>query len=241
VGNQAERGVLFHDRIAAAYDAQLTSRAEDVLARRAFQDLVARYVPAGSTLLDFGCGTGLDAFHYASLGYRVLAYDNSPGMIAQLRRNRDHPLIESFSDFPAEVHYHAVTANFAVLNHLRDPASWFESISRAEWLFVSVLNPLHWTLLITPRRWRSIFSSDLRPHSSHPCITYLHHVPSIVKAARGFRLIGRANAGAMVRYRARYEQPLCWRGKRSLKSLAWRTPLRPFLGHFVFLVFRRET
>ena len=45
---------------------------------------MARIVPPESTLLDFGCGTGIDALHYAQQGYRVLAYDNSPGMVAQL-------------------------------------------------------------------------------------------------------------------------------------------------------------
>lgn len=240
MGNEAERNVLFHDRIAAGYDAQLTTRAEDVLARRAFQHLVARYVPAGSTLLDFGCGTGLDAIHYASRGYRVLAYDNSPGMIAQLHLNCDHPLVEPFCRFPETLHYHAVTANFAVLNHLRDLHSWFEAICPAEWVFVSVLNPLHWTHQMTGRWLRNAFSRDLHEHSTDPCVTYLHPIRSIIEAARAFHLIGHANAGAMVCYRARGEELLWWRGKRSLKSLAWRTPLRPFLGHFVFLVFRRN-
>jgi predicted RNA methylase len=44
-----------------------------------------RHVAPGATLLDFGCGTGLDALAYSRRGYRVLAYDNSPGMITQLR------------------------------------------------------------------------------------------------------------------------------------------------------------
>jgi hypothetical protein len=38
----------------AEYDAILMSNPYDVLARAAFADLVARYVPKGSTLLDFG-------------------------------------------------------------------------------------------------------------------------------------------------------------------------------------------
>ena len=40
---------------------------------------------SGSTLLDFGCGTGIDALEYAQKGYRVLAYDNSPGMVGGIR------------------------------------------------------------------------------------------------------------------------------------------------------------
>src|SRR6202007_795880 len=59
----------------AEYVAQITARASDRRARSAFQQLVLRLLPAGATLLDFGCGTGLDALFYAQHGYRVFAYD----------------------------------------------------------------------------------------------------------------------------------------------------------------------
>src|SRR5665213_3611182 len=35
----------------------------------------------GSQLIDLGCGTGLDAVHLATLGYRVAAIDWSPLMV----------------------------------------------------------------------------------------------------------------------------------------------------------------
>jgi hypothetical protein len=56
----------------------------NVLARNAFRDVVARYLQSGSMLLDFGCGTGLDAPAIRCRVYRVLAYDNSPGMVSRL-------------------------------------------------------------------------------------------------------------------------------------------------------------
>lgn len=40
-------------------------------------------VPTGGRLLDLGCGTGLDAAYFAGVGYRVLATDWSPQMVAR--------------------------------------------------------------------------------------------------------------------------------------------------------------
>jgi cyclopropane fatty-acyl-phospholipid synthase-like methyltransferase len=81
-----ERNAAFHDRLAAQSDSHLAAAPTNALARTAFRELVTRNVPAGATVLDFGCGTGLDALAYARSGYRVLAYDNSPGMVAQCQR-----------------------------------------------------------------------------------------------------------------------------------------------------------
>jgi hypothetical protein len=56
--------------MAAQYDHHLLSDPHNVLARNGFRDL------------------GLDAQHFGGRGYRVLAYDNSSGMIAQLEQRR---------------------------------------------------------------------------------------------------------------------------------------------------------
>jgi ubiquinone/menaquinone biosynthesis C-methylase UbiE len=257
--DDAERNVLFHDRIAPGYDAHLTTRPDDLLARRAFQELVTSYVEPGSTLLDYGCGTGLDSVHYSDLGYRVVAYDSSPGMIDQLRRKCDSPLVESFScDYSAFARRilpgraQAVVANFAVLNHIRDLNGWFDSITRylqtPGWIVMSILNPIHWTHLTTPRWWRNALARETGPHSTEPCTTYLHSIGSILRAARGFHLVGRANAGDVVRYDPAvldevHGQSTWWRDGRSqsaVRRVLWRTPARRYLGHFVFLVLRRQ-
>lgn len=72
---------LAFDSVAAIYDGP---RGNNALIQR-MRDLswlqIARYVPAPGRLLDIGCGTGIDAQHFAQSGYSVLATDWSPQMV----------------------------------------------------------------------------------------------------------------------------------------------------------------
>ncbi len=259
------RNASFHDNLAAHYDVHLRSSPYNDLARVAFRDLVARIVPAGSTLLDFGCGTGLDALHYTQQGYRVLAYDNSPGMVAQLEA-RCRPQIASgavstcaveypsFLDrFPAWPAPSAVVSNFAVLNSIRDLSPLFETFAKQlappGWIIVSILNPLHWAKVKMPAWWRDIWRNPTgsRVFLKQPYTTYLHFLPGVLRSAKDFRLIGRANVGQIVRYDAvppSHESRSWWgnheRPNRDAASILWRTPAFRMLGHFMFLVFRRD-
>jgi SAM-dependent methyltransferase len=255
VGPDFARNRAFYDRLAATYDAQLSRNPYDILARRAFQDLVARHVPPGSTLLDFGCGTGLDALVYAEQGYRVLAYDNSPGMVAELRQRCPTHIgsgrivahaIEYPSFFPSLPMWpapSAVAANFAVLNSIRDAGPLFELFARhltaPGWVIASVLNPIHWSKIRTLEAWRSS-----RGHTNEPYASYLHSVDSLRRAARKFHLVGRANAGSLVRYEDDQEMQSWWepetRRANWWERLVWKTPAHRMLGHFVFLVWRRD-
>jgi SAM-dependent methyltransferase len=250
------QNVAFFDQIAAEYDSKLTSRREDVLARTAFRELVTEHVARGSTLLDFGCGTGLDAQYYSRQGYRVLAYDNSPGMMDQLRQ-RCAAEIETGKILPGSGDYASfasnlerwpppsgVVSNFAVLNLIREPKRLFDMFARRlsapGWLIVSVLNPIHWKLVITPGWWRT---APPAAHSTDPCTSYLHRVPALLDAARPFRLVGRANSGSLVRY-ASMQADRWWGdgepGVSTLRRALWRTPAYQWIGHFVFLVLRRD-
>jgi SAM-dependent methyltransferase len=260
------QNAAFHDDLAAHYDVHLRSSPYNDLARAAFQDLVARLVPAGSTLLDFGCGTGLDALHYAQQGYRVLAYDNSPGMMEQLKVRCRTQISSgavttcaagypSFLDgLPACAAPDAVVSNFAVLNSIRDLSPLFETFARQlrppGWIIVSVLNPLHWAKVKMPGWWHDAWRSPTGPRlfSTQPYATYLHFVPAVLRAASRFHLVGRANAGLFVRYDAVRPAggPRLWWGhadssKNQTARVLWRTPAFRLLGHFLFLVLRRDT
>src|SRR4029077_7236736 len=53
--------------------------------RNVLWDRYARLFSAGQTVLDLGCGTGIDAVFLAQRGVRVMGIDASPSMIAQSR------------------------------------------------------------------------------------------------------------------------------------------------------------
>jgi SAM-dependent methyltransferase len=53
--------------------------------RNVLWDRYARLFCAGQTVLDLGCGTGIDAIFLAKRGIRVLGIDASPAMIAESR------------------------------------------------------------------------------------------------------------------------------------------------------------
>jgi SAM-dependent methyltransferase len=264
LGSDFIQNAAFHDKLAPRYDAQLTENAHNRLARDAFVDLVARYVSPASTLLDFGCGTGIDALRYAKKGYRVLAYDNSPGMVAELEQRCRAEISagqitawsESYPSFlthlPQSPAPSAVAANFAVLNSIGELGPLFEAFARhlapPGWVIVSILNPLHWSKLKTPRWWlKGLLERNGSPvYATRPYVTYMHFAHSVLGAARQFHLVGRANSGRFARYEAmpgsgpssRWEQD--GSNGRRLELALWRSPAYKMLGHFVFLVLRRD-
>jgi SAM-dependent methyltransferase len=73
------------DSVAANYDGPLGNNALIQRMRSQLWQAVRRHVPAGGRLLDIGCGTGLDAAHFAAQQYEVVATDWSPQMIERTR------------------------------------------------------------------------------------------------------------------------------------------------------------
>lgn len=126
------RTAEYYDRAATAYDAQVDGRESNRSVRRALRERVAAVTSPGGTVLDFGCGTGIDAEWYAARGITVVAYDISSGMVDQLRIRCAHEiavhriipvvgdldaLAQSLESVPRP---ETVAANFAVLNHFAD-------------------------------------------------------------------------------------------------------------------------
>ena len=258
------RSVASHDRLAGDYDQLITSNAQDLLARRTFRELVARHVSPGSTLLDFGCGTGLDALYYAQQGYRVLAYDNSPGMISILKQRASAEVasgaIMPFSmenaaflkEIPKWPRFTAVVANFAVLNLIRCPRHLFrtfaEELLPPGWLILCILNAIHWPKIAERGWWRAALADPGGPRLflSQPYSTYLHFESDLLRSARDFRLVARATAGNLVRGDILAPQSLgLWWEEEGihvgpLSRLLWKTPAHRLLGQFTFLVLRRD-
>jgi SAM-dependent methyltransferase len=74
------------DSVADTYDGPRGNNALVQRMRECTWRTVEELVPAGGRLLDIGCGTGLDARHFADLQYRVVATDWSPLMVERTAR-----------------------------------------------------------------------------------------------------------------------------------------------------------
>jgi SAM-dependent methyltransferase len=71
------------DSVAADYDGPRGNNELIQRMRRTLWQVARSEFPIGARLLDLGCGTGLDAVELARTGYRVLATDWSPQMVAR--------------------------------------------------------------------------------------------------------------------------------------------------------------
>ncbi len=81
------------DGVAGDYDGPAgNNRVIQRMREKMWQTLTGTF-PAGSRLLDLGCGTGIDATYLADRGYSVMATDWSPAMVERTRaRLTEHRL-----------------------------------------------------------------------------------------------------------------------------------------------------
>ncbi|HYR83027.1 MAG TPA: class I SAM-dependent methyltransferase [Terriglobia bacterium] len=228
--------------------------------RGAFRHIVEDNVAPGNLILDFGCGTGTDSLWYAQHGYRVLAYDNAPGMMTELERKCAQeiasgqvvPLYADYDHFrqvlQREARPHAIVSNFAALNHLRELRPLFSVFAahlepRGQ-VIANVLNPLFWRDVIHPWYWTPLLQGIRTGYIScagGEVSTYRHFMGPISRAALPhFVKVGQASLGTFLRYGSgSYD----WAEPRSLSERLdvrfYRSfPLR-HLGKFIFLIFRR--
>lgn len=54
--------------------------------RGKFREELLQHLDKDAGVLELNCGTGMDTVYLASLGYRICATDNAPGMLQQLRQ-----------------------------------------------------------------------------------------------------------------------------------------------------------
>lgn len=126
----------------ARYVEQITASKSDRLARSAFRDLVLRIAPPGTTLLDFGSGTGMDARFYAEHGFNVAAYDVDPQMCdffaehcrdlmetgqVRLERGEYRDFLANSKSGGGGRSVELVTSNFAPFNLIADLQELFEA------------------------------------------------------------------------------------------------------------------
>jgi SAM-dependent methyltransferase len=250
----------FYDDLADVYDIQMSRMPGDAWTRDAFQDFVTRDLSPGDVVLDFGCGTGVDAKAYAGKGFRVIGYDSSPGM-ARVAVNRcgtddTRGRVEIIS-FPYEKFLQGpwpmekptvIVSNFAVLNlvpSLRAAfARFYEILKPGGSVFLSLLNPCHVRNLVTPGLRRTMLRALLHGVTEFPSAkvpTLLYRESFVRREARPhFRLEGRAGIGAVVNYEAiagSWRAPLGWRERTERRTFSTRAMAGA--GKFTFLKLRR--
>jgi SAM-dependent methyltransferase len=191
----------FYDRTAAQYDSQVGGAADTVRLRESFRQRVSAMAGPGTTILDFGCGTGTDAAWYASQGHAVIAYDISEGMLDVLRRSCSAAIaagrIRSVAgELPALIEQldgagpvAAVASNLAVLNHLQDLRPVFQALAphivSGGVFLASILNPFYWHSIASGWWWkgmpRSLWTGCITMHGA--VTTHRHYVRSIRRMA----------------------------------------------------------
>jgi SAM-dependent methyltransferase len=257
----SEKSALFHTRLAPEYDACMEKHPGNAWVRAAFRQLVTENVAQGSLLLDFGCGTGTDCLWYARQGYRVLAFDNAPGMMAELERKcaqeifagRVVPIHADDDHFPEALQQHervqAVVSNFAALNHNRDLRPLFSQfaahLAPSGKVIISVLNPLFWQDIIHTWWWRALLRGLGRGYISpvsDDIHTYRHFIGRITDAARPhFVKVGQAGVATLLRYGSGTH---IWTEPRTLAEKLDVHLHRSFplchLGKFIFLILRER-
>ena len=211
----------FYDATAARYDAEVDGPAANALLRDAFRRRVSATAGAGTTLLDFGCGTGTDAAWYAAHGHRIIAYDLSHGMVAVLRERcateiaKDciRPIAGDLELLVEELERAApvatIAANFAVLNHVRDLRPLFGALApylvRDGVIVAIVLNPFYWRDMTHGWWWRgmprSLWTGAIKV--SGQVTTYRHYLRTVRRmASPHFELVEQKGASSVVNARS---------------------------------------
>jgi hypothetical protein len=136
--------------------------------RAQFQRMALSRVPAGADILDFGAGTGLDAKVFATHGHRTFVYEPDLAMRTYLTQycadEIEGQMIVPVSS-PLHRPVHAVTANFAVLNHFADHAQLFAdfatTVPSGGFVLANLLNP-YYLGDVRYRWWRENLRTLLR-------------------------------------------------------------------------------
>lgn len=121
---------LAFENVAAGYDEQFGENPIARLMRETvWRELFSR-LPAPTSVLDLGCGTGIDACEIAARGHQVLAADGAQAMLQKVEEKRGSRAVKLIhvelndaaarKDLWSRADVDAVLANFGVLNCVED-------------------------------------------------------------------------------------------------------------------------
>lgn len=167
------------------YHKFMLSSERDHAVRGQFQKMALDLLAKGADILDFGAGTGIDAKAYSAHGHQTFVYEPSEAMREYLGQHCHDEIVRKAIiaiESPGDCRVQAVTANFAVLNHIEDHAPLFEALSRVVYpggfVLASMLNPYYlgdaryrwWrhNLLTLMRSGRYAIESESRIHRFAP-------------------------------------------------------------------------
>jgi len=116
--------------MAEEYDALSRTNPIVIWMRDRIRAMVERRLPAGGSILEINCGSGIDSTYFAVKGYRVHATDIAPGMLDSLASKAKRPEVEGrltyenlsnteLDALPAEA-YDLVFSNLGGLNCTED-------------------------------------------------------------------------------------------------------------------------
>jgi len=119
------------DKIASNYDRLWSTKAAGIAQRIAVWRWTDVLFRSGESLLDIGCGTGIDAVHLQAAGVSVYGIDSSSKMIEVARRrgvNARCLAIEELSELG--MRFDGVLSNFGALNCLSSLSSVAATLAR---------------------------------------------------------------------------------------------------------------
>ncbi len=131
--------LAFYDAEAAAYAAYASDKSERVSLAR----FAARLEP-GTSVLDFGCGSGWAAHALEGQGFRVSALDGSAGLAAEARRRYGLEVrVARFEELDDDGLYGGIWASFCLLHDTREAmpghlARVHRALESGGWLYLGL-------------------------------------------------------------------------------------------------------
>ena len=122
--------VLNYAKFSLFYDEIMGDRTEDIDQVR---DRIAKYLPAATSVLEFGCGTGALLAGLAG-DLNLTGVDQSPEMLSYATaRNLPHTTLvqADMTKFALDTRFDVAICMFDTLNHLPQFESWLELFERA--------------------------------------------------------------------------------------------------------------